>query len=441
MPTSLFDLVIPPKHDRLQGDNVFSITGSPNGVNAKRLKAELARFKKQIDALPRPRVAVVIGGKSKAHNMSVERAAALAHEIELPIAQEGGSVMVSFSRRTPEPARALLTARLRHMPGVIWDGEGDNPYFAFLAAADYILVTEDSTNMATDAASTGKPVFILKMDGDSLKFRLFHEEGAARPYGGAFHGWTYEPVDETGRAAREPGAPGRRPAVRRRLPCRDAPRDPPPAEAGADGGAYEGPAEQRAKADDRRSVHDMPIASERVAVEHLDNDRRALRLADQPHDQGGGIGVARPPCPQHPADQCGKGQRVIVCDGVNQIARQDKEGQEHDLVQRQPHRDQRDQEQTVRPQTPARRGRQATEGPTQPVRSRRLEVQRLELLAHAMGEVAAGRGGGPRSEIHDPTGQRGGDRHQPAPCVESVVRPTVRAAASRSAAFPAPVIL
>jgi hypothetical protein len=45
------------------------------------------------------------------------------------------------------------------------------------------------------------------MEGSSLKFRLFHEElerqGAARPYGGAFHGWTYDPVDETGRAARE----------------------------------------------------------------------------------------------------------------------------------------------------------------------------------------------------------------------------------------------
>jgi mitochondrial fission protein ELM1 len=114
---------------------------------------------------------------------------------------------MTFSRRTPEPAKALLAARLRHLPGIIWDGTGPNPYFAFLAAADYILVTEDSTNMATEAASTGKPVFILKMDGTSLKFRLFHQElegmGAARPYGGAFHGWTYAPVDETGRAAAE----------------------------------------------------------------------------------------------------------------------------------------------------------------------------------------------------------------------------------------------
>ena len=207
VPANMFDLVIPPKHDRMAGDNVLPITGSPHRVTAARLDSEYALFKGQIDDLPRPRVAVLLGGKSRAFDLSAVRAAEMAHQIQLPLEQEGGSLLMTFSRRTPEPAKALLTARLRHLPGMIWDGEGANPYFAFLAAADYILVTEDSTNMATEAASTGKPVFILKMDGTSLKFRLFHQElesmGAARPYGGAFHGWSYEPVDETGRAAAE----------------------------------------------------------------------------------------------------------------------------------------------------------------------------------------------------------------------------------------------
>jgi mitochondrial fission protein ELM1 len=207
VPANMFDLVIPPKHDRLTGDNILPITGSPHRVTSQRLDSEYEIFKDRIDALPHPRVAVLLGGKSRAFDLTALRAAEMAHQIQLPLEQEGGSLLMTFSRRTPEQAKALLTARLRHLPGVIWDGTGANPYFAFLAAADYILVTEDSTNMATEAASTGKPVFILKMDGASLKFRLFHQElesmGAARPYGGAFHGWTYEPVDETGRAAAE----------------------------------------------------------------------------------------------------------------------------------------------------------------------------------------------------------------------------------------------
>ncbi len=207
VPAHMFDLVIPPKHDRLTGDNVLPISGSPHRVTPQRLAAEYEAFKDVIDALPRPRVAVLVGGKSKAFDLSSERAAQIAHSIQIPLEQDGGSLLMTFSRRTPDPARALMAARLRHLPGMVWNGEGPNPYFAFLAAADYILVTEDSTNMATEAASTGKPVFVLKLDGHSLKFRLFHEElermGAARPYGGAFHGWTYDPVDETDRAARE----------------------------------------------------------------------------------------------------------------------------------------------------------------------------------------------------------------------------------------------
>ncbi|WP_454714387.1 mitochondrial fission ELM1 family protein [Caulobacter segnis] len=207
VPAHMFDLVIPPKHDRLTGDNVLPITGAPHRVTTKKLEAEYAAFADVIDPLPRPRVAVLVGGKSKAFDLSSERAAQIAHSIQIPLEQDGGSLLMTFSRRTPEPARALMAARLRHLPGMVWNGEGPNPYFAFLAAADYILVTEDSTNMATEAASTGKPVFVLKLDGHSLKFRLFHQElesmGAARPYGGAFHGWTYDPVDETDRAARE----------------------------------------------------------------------------------------------------------------------------------------------------------------------------------------------------------------------------------------------
>ena len=207
LPPRMFDLVIPPRHDRLEGDNVFPITGSPGRVTGVRMAEDLARFESGLAALPRPRVAVVIGGKSKAHDLSVERAAAIAQEIEQAVTGAGGSVMVSFTRRTPEDAKGVLAARLASLPGVIWDGSGDNPYFAYLAAADHVLVTEDSTNLATDAASTGKPVFVLKMDGESLKLRRFHEDlerlGAARPFGGAFHSWSYPPLAETDRAAAE----------------------------------------------------------------------------------------------------------------------------------------------------------------------------------------------------------------------------------------------
>lgn len=207
VPAKFFDLVIPPNHDRLKGDNIVSIIGAPHRVTPDKLAGEYPRFAPMIDPLPRPRAAVLIGGKSKAFDLTPERAAQIANDIQQAVEAEGGSLLMTFSRRTPPQARALLTARLKHLPGVIWDGEGDNPYFAFLAGADHVLVTEDSANMATEAAGTGKPVYILKMDGQSLKFRLFHEEleqhGATRPFVGAFERWTYDPLTETDRAAGE----------------------------------------------------------------------------------------------------------------------------------------------------------------------------------------------------------------------------------------------
>jgi mitochondrial fission protein ELM1 len=204
-PLAFFDLVIPPRHDRVAGANVFPITGSPHRATRERMAADLAAFADAIAPLPHPRVAVMVGGASRAFDLPPDRAAAMAHEIGEAVRARGGSLLMSFSRRTPDAAKALLSARLRDLPGLIWDGEGANPYFAFLAASDHILVTEDSTNMAAEAAATGKPVSVLKLDGQSSRIRRFHEDlearGAARPFGGTFHRWTYPPLRETQRAA------------------------------------------------------------------------------------------------------------------------------------------------------------------------------------------------------------------------------------------------
>jgi uncharacterized protein len=206
-PLHFFDLVAPPNHDRVKGDNVVSITGSPHRVTPKRLEDDYALFADRIDPLPGPKVAVLVGGKSKAFDLTQDRAAAIANSLQAALAESGGSLLMTFSRRTPPAARELLLARLGDAPGIIWDGEGPNPYFAFLQGADYILVTEDSANMATEAASTGKPVYIVKLVGQSLKFRLFHEEleasGATRPFDGHFEPWSYTPLRETDRLAAE----------------------------------------------------------------------------------------------------------------------------------------------------------------------------------------------------------------------------------------------
>ena len=205
---ALFDLVVAPAHDELEAPNVVSITGSPHRITPDVLAQAAPAFAERIDPLPRPRVAVLIGGRSKAFDLTPDHASGLADEIAAAVGSAGGSLMLTFSRRTPQAAKAVMTGRLKGLPGWIWDGEGPNPLFAFLNAADQILVTEDSANMAAEAASTGKPVHVLPMLPLKAagKFQRLHADleahGATRPFYGMLESWAYEPLAETERAAR-----------------------------------------------------------------------------------------------------------------------------------------------------------------------------------------------------------------------------------------------
>lgn len=206
--TGDYDLVVAPRHDSVAGHNVFAVTGSPHRVTPEALARGAEAFPALAD-LARPRVAVLIGGRSRAHDLPEAHAARLADDIAGAVEAANASLMLTFSRRTPDAAKAAVTGRLSRLPGLIWDGAGPNPYFAFLHFADHILVTEDSANMAAEAASTGKPVHILPMVATKPadKFARLHadlrQRGASRPFDGSLGAWSYEPLEETERAARE----------------------------------------------------------------------------------------------------------------------------------------------------------------------------------------------------------------------------------------------
>ena len=205
MDTDRFDLVIAPEHDDLNGPNVETMIGSPNRVTKAEISGQTLTFENRLNKLPMPRAAMLIGGTSKTHSLGkVEHNAHM--DAARDLISKGYSLLITTSRRTPD--WAIEDYKLLDSDhDTVWGyfGDGSNPYFAFLGGAEIVLVTEDSTNMLTEAASTGKTVFTLPMQGKPGKFQALYDSLAERcnirPYDGNIASEPYAPLKETQRIA------------------------------------------------------------------------------------------------------------------------------------------------------------------------------------------------------------------------------------------------
>lgn len=200
-----FDVVVPPVHDGIEGPNVISTVGACHRVTPEKLDQSLLDFPTPLEDLASPRIAVLIGGKSKRQDISAARARQIADALIAVQRETGGALMATLSRRTGDAARMQFRTWLAPHCALFYEGEGPNPYFAMLGAASHVFVTADSVNMATEAAATGKPIHVLAVDGAGGKLDRFHESlvrrGCSRPYDGKLESWTYAPLLETDRVA------------------------------------------------------------------------------------------------------------------------------------------------------------------------------------------------------------------------------------------------
>lgn len=197
-----FDLVAVPAHDPAKGENVITTLGAPNRITDEKLAAAKTRFA-HLEKIRGPRIAVLIGGTSKAYTMTPEITRDLAGKLK----SLDGGLMITASRRTGEANRKIIEDTLKGTDAYIWDGTGENPYLGFLAWADIIMVTADSTSMLSEAATTGKPVYIIALEGGAKRLDLMHknmvEAGVARFFKASLEEWTYEPLRDAAKVATE----------------------------------------------------------------------------------------------------------------------------------------------------------------------------------------------------------------------------------------------
>ena len=173
---SHFDAVVVPQHDRLQGANVIETLGSLNAIDDVWLEQGRARFPAVAD-LPAPRTAVLIGAPTSAVNLDDAWFETLLQALEQSQHAEGGSFLVSTSRRTPTHRVDPLRKAFSRWPGIFWaaDDAGENPYAGLLGWADRIIVSPDSVNMISEACATGKPVHAFAPQLISGKLGALHE--------------------------------------------------------------------------------------------------------------------------------------------------------------------------------------------------------------------------------------------------------------------------
>ena len=208
-----WDLVIAPEHDGLRGDNVIALLGSLHPVDDAWLADARQRFA-ALASLPQPRTAVLIGGPSAHARFDMMAVEALAGLVDAALARDGGSVLLTTSRRTPRALREALRHRYGATPGVVWTGpeDGDNPYPGLLAWADRIVCSPDSVNMISEACATRAPVFVFdpeRVNGRPRRFLdVLRARGRVRAMDQTLVPFAVEPLRETARVAAE---------VRRRL--------------------------------------------------------------------------------------------------------------------------------------------------------------------------------------------------------------------------------
>jgi len=202
-----FDLVLAARHDGITGANVIVTRNALHRVTPARLAAEAEIWRPAFAGLPRPLVAVLLGGSNGRYRFDEEIAEALAEQLAQMMDLDGVGVVITPSRRTGAEVVEILREALVPRGAWIWDGEGRNPYFGMLGLADAIVVTADSVSMVSEAVATPVPVMLVRLKGRSKRIGAFMDamvaDGRVRDFAGRLALWDTLPLDDTEMAGAE----------------------------------------------------------------------------------------------------------------------------------------------------------------------------------------------------------------------------------------------
>ena len=199
-----FDLIVAPEHDELKGENVITSKGAIHYIT--RLEIEKARSY-LLDKIQNEKiVSLILGGPNKYYNFSNEELTNIFREIKSSFISQGYKAIIIPSMRTPKRIIDLAINEFL-TDGFVVNSVDKQAYLSSLAIANSIVVTCDSTSMISEAATSGKPIFVAHMQPKRNNYRfkrfykLFGELGVIKNLGEKVENWTYDSFNEAERIA------------------------------------------------------------------------------------------------------------------------------------------------------------------------------------------------------------------------------------------------
>jgi mitochondrial fission protein ELM1 len=202
-----FSYVIAPEHDELDGGNVFSTKGAMHYLSRKEIDDNSDYLKNRLD-INKEYFSLILGGPTKHYDYSDENIHNILDLFENLVSKNNLQGIVIPSMRTPKNIIELCKNKLR-TNSLIIDNVDKKAYLSALSLAKYVAVTCDSTSMISEAALTGKPIYVAdipakKNDHRIKKFKeLFIKLNIIKKLENKLETWDYEILDETNRIAKE----------------------------------------------------------------------------------------------------------------------------------------------------------------------------------------------------------------------------------------------
>jgi len=202
-----FDFVVAPEHDDLEGENVISTKGALHYLNMKEIDENRGYLEDKINK-NKDIITLILGGPTKYYKYTKENIQKIYLKLNNNINKKNLQLVVIPSMRTPSET-IKLAKEYFGSDHLIIDNVDKKAYLSVLSLAKFIVVMCDSSSMISEAALTGKPIYVAqipssKNDYRFKKFRdLFKELNIIKELNDNLETWNYERLDETNRVAQE----------------------------------------------------------------------------------------------------------------------------------------------------------------------------------------------------------------------------------------------